>query len=283
MSIELKNISYTYSKGTPFVKQGIKDLSLSIKDGEWIVVMGSSGSGKSTFLQHLNGLLKPDTGTVLVDGQDIHSTPANIKEARRKVGFVFQYPEHQLFGGTIYEEIAYGPENYGFTKEQIEILVKNSMETVGLSYDLYKDRSPHELSGGEKRRVALAGVLATKPSVITLDEPTAGLDALGKEKLFDTIYKLNKEHGITVIWVTHELTRIAAVANRLLVINKGEIVLNEAIRNALERPIIKELGLDVPLAVEIAHMLKNRGKTLDGQPVTLEEIKNEIIKMKMKK
>lgn len=187
MPIELRNVSYTYSKKTPFARMGISNVSIRIDDGEWIAVMGPTGSGKSTMLQHLNGLLKPDIGQVLLDHVDIHATPASLREARQKVGLVFQYPEHQLFGSTVFEEIAYGPDNFGFSGSDIENRVRTAMDTVGLDYTKYKDRHPYDLSGGEKRRVALAGILAASPRVIALDEPTAGLDPLGRQKLLETI------------------------------------------------------------------------------------------------
>ncbi|MHB9094663.1 MAG: energy-coupling factor transporter ATPase [Eubacteriales bacterium] len=279
MPIELKNISYTYSKGTPFSKRGLGDFNFRVDDGEWIAVMGPTGSGKSTLLQHLNGLLKPDRGEVLLNGVNIHSSASALREARRKVGFVFQYPEHQLFGGTVFEEVAYGPENFGYAASDVEETVKTAMEAAGLDFITYKDRSPHELSGGEKRRVALAGVLAVNPQVIALDEPTAGLDPAGQKMLLQTINELNKAHGITVIWVTHEISEIAALADRLLVLNQGRTVLEGSVREMLEHPLLNELGLDVPVAVTVARGLRKNGRLVDGRPVTVEEIKREILRL----
>jgi len=279
MPIQLKGISYTYAKKTPFARQGLADINLSIEDGEWLVIMGPSGSGKSTLLQHLNGLIKPDQGEVLLEGISIHSSIAALKAARQKIGLVFQYPEHQLFGSTVFEEVAYGPENYGHPPEQIETKVRAAMEAVGLTFEKYRDRPPYRLSGGEKRRVALAGVLATTPAVIALDEPTAGMDALGRQKLIQTITRLNRNHGLTVIWVTHEIGKIAESADRLLVLDQGQKVLHGPVREILNSPALAGLGLDIPLAVQVADRLRNKGRQVEGQPMTIEEIKREIIKL----
>ena len=279
MSIEIKNVSYVYSKGTPFARQAIKGINLRAARGEWLAVMGATGSGKSTMLQHLNGLLKPDSGEVLLDDKNIHSSAASLREARQKVGLVFQYPEHQLFGATVYEEIAYGPENYGCFPDEIPELVQRAMDTVGLGYDRYKSRQPYELSGGEKRRVALAGVLAALPEVIVLDEPTAGLDAVGRQLLTETITRLNRDRGITVIWVTHEIKEIAHLADRLIVLNKGEVAIAGKTREVLADPMMLELGLDIPPAVAISRELGGRGVQVRGQPVTLDEIREEIIRL----
>lgn len=280
MSIQLRDVSYTYSKGTPFSLPGIRDINLSIQDGEWIAVMGTTGSGKSTLLQHLNGLLKPDNGEVIVNGTNIHSSRSVLRQARREVGLVFQYPEHQLFGSKVFEEVAYGPENYGLEKIEVEIRVMAAMAAVGLDYDRYKDRSPHELSGGEKRRVALAGVLAVHPRVIALDEPTAGLDYDGKAMLVKTMTRLNRESGITVVWVTHEITEIAHLADRLLVIDKGRVALDGPVREVLAEPLILKLGIEVPLAVRVAHGLKEKGWQFNDMPVSVQEIADQILRLK---
>lgn len=279
MSIEFLNVSYIYSKGTPFARQSLKNINLTVNNGEWLVVMGPTGSGKSTLLQHLNGLLKPAEGRVLLDGSDINASRLNLKIAREKVGLVFQYPEHQLFGSTVFEEVAYGPENFGLNKDQIPETVEEAMNTVGLDYMLFKDRSPHELSGGEKRRVALAGVLASKPAIIALDEPTAGLDSAGKKALVETITRLNRKSGITVIWVTHEITEISALADSLLVLEQGQARLCGPIREMLCNPLLEKLGLDLPLAVQIANGLRGRGKNIKGCPVTIDEIEQEILRL----
>lgn len=279
MSIVLKNVSYTYSGGTPLARQSLRNVDISVSDGEWVVVMGPTGSGKSTLLQHLNGLLKPSLGQVLIDGTDIHSSVSRLKAARQKIGFVFQYPEHQLFGSTVFEEVSYGPVNFGYSESEVEGMVQNALSIVGLSFTDYKDRSPHELSGGEKRRAALAGVLATSPKVIALDEPTAGLDYNGKRRLVETVARLNQERGTTVIWVTHEISEIATLANRLIVLNQGKVVLDGNAREGLYNPLLDELGLDIPLAVRVAKSLKKRGKVIEGHLVTVDEIKGEILRL----
>ncbi len=279
MSIEFRNVSYIYSKGTPIARQSLKDINLTINNGEWLVVMGPTGSGKSTLLQHLNGLLKPTAGTVLLDGSDINAAKSSLKSAREKVGLVFQYPEHQLFGSTVFEEVAYGPENFGFPKDEILGMVEASMNTVGLDFAKFKDRSPHELSGGEKRRVALAGVLASRPGIIALDEPTAGLDSAGKKHLVDTITRLNRESGITVIWVTHEITEIAPLADSLLVLEQGNTRGYGPLRDTLASPLLGELGLDLPVALQIANGLRKQGKQIQGCPVTIDEIEQEILSL----
>ncbi len=279
MLLDLKDVSFTYFKGTTFARNGLTDVNLQIDQGQWVVIMGPTGSGKSTLLQHLNGLLKPTKGQVLLDNIDIHSSSSAIREARRKVGLVFQYPEHQLFGSSVSEEVEYGPDNFGFSKSDIEETADSSLRSVGLEPQKFKDRQPHGLSGGEKRRVALASVLAVKPKVLALDEPTAGLDWQGRQLLIDTIYKLNRENGITVIWVTHEVSEIAAIAHRLVILNKGQIVADGSIRELLNQPLLAELNLDIPLPVNVAKLLKEQGKPVEGHPVSVEEIKTEILKV----
>ncbi len=279
MSIELINVSYTYSKGTPLARKGLSNVHLKIADGEWVAVMGPTGSGKSTLLQHLNGLLRPDTGQVLVDGKDIHANRSRLRDARKNVGLVFQYPEHQLFGATVLEEVAYGPKNFGCSGPDVEARVMAAMHDVGLDYGKYKDRPPLSLSGGEKRRAALAGVLAAGPEVIAFDEPTAGLDMAGKQALIETVTRLNREHGITVIWITHEIGEIAALAGRLLVLNEGRVVLDGPVRDTLADPLIGELGLDVPVPVAVAEALRKKGRPVEGRPVTVDEIKREILRL----
>lgn len=279
MSIELINVSYTYSKSTTFAKQALEKINFRIGSGEWVAVMGTTGSGKSTLLQHLNGLLKPQTGEVLLNNVNIHSSSETLRQARQKVGLVFQYPEHQLFGSSVWEEIAYGPLNFGYTDAEIDSMVSSAMESIELDFEKYRDRSPYNLSGGEKRRVALAGVLASKPSVIILDEPTAGLDFQGRQRLIDTIVKFNQDQGITVIWVTHEISEIASLASRVVVLDQGRIILDGSTRDVLSNPLLPKLGLDVPLAVEIAEVLKKKGKNVEGQSITLDEIKEQILRL----
>jgi energy-coupling factor transport system ATP-binding protein len=279
MLIDIKDVSFTYFKGTAFARNGLTDVNLQIDQGQWVVIMGPTGSGKSTLLQHLNGLLKPNKGQVLLDNKDIHSSSSAIREARRKVGLVFQYPEHQLFGSSVFEEVVYGPDNFSFSKPDMEETVDTSLKSVGLDPQKFKDRQPHSLSGGEKRRVALASVLAVRPKVLALDEPTAGLDWQGRQLLIKTIYKLNREKGITVIWVTHEVSEITAIAHRLVILNKGHIVADGSIRELLNQPLLAELDLDIPLPVTVAGLLEKQGKSVEGNPVSIEEIKTEILRV----
>lgn len=279
MPIELTNVSYTYLKGTPLARLGLRDVDLHIGDGEWIAVMGPTGSGKSTLLQHLNGLLKPDAGTVLIDNFDIHSSAKILRETRQKVGLVFQYPEHQLFSSTVWKEICYGPENFGFSSSDVETAVKKAMDIVGLEFTRYKDCSPTELSGGEKRRVALAGILAANPRFIVLDEPTAGMDYSGKQRIVEAVRQLNRDRGVTVVWVTHDITEVADLADRLLVLNSGRVEAVGATREILADLRLAALGLDVPIAVTVADCLRKKGKPLAGYPVTIDEIKQEIVNL----
>lgn len=277
MSINLESVSYTYLKKTPLARSGLAAVTLAVGPGEWLAVMGATGSGKSTLLMHLNGLLKPDSGRVLLAGVDIHRSAATLKEARRQVGLVFQYPERQLFGSTVWEEIAYGPQNFSYPEQMVEQRVTLAMEAVGLACNRYRNRSPFRLSGGEKRRVALAGVLATQPKVLALDEPTAGLDPTGRKMFIETVKRLHRDQGLTIIWVTHEIAEIAGLADNLAVLDQGQVCRHGSIRQVLADPVIGELGLDIPLPVQIARMLREKGRKVTGDPVTLEEIQNEII------
>ena len=279
MLIELKNISFTYSKGAPFAKQALKDISLSVRAGEWVVLLGAPGSGKTTLLEHINGLLRPDCGEVLVDGVNIHSSIAELKKNRRKIGLLFQYPEHQIFGATVKEEISYGPRNFGYPPAEAETRVKKAMTSLGLDYCAYKERSPYELSGGEKRRLALAGIVACNPEILVLDEPTAGLDRTGKEMVIDTIASLHRSCKVTVVWATHNLDDVINMADNLVVLNHGRIAASGPIRETAAGPVLAELDLSIPLAVNIAGRLRKKGKPLTGNPLTLEEIKSEIINL----
>lgn len=279
MSIVLNDVSYIYSKGTAFARRSLDHVNFSVASGEWVVIMGQTGSGKSTLLQHFNGLLKPQSGQVVVDGQNIHGSAAALKEARKKVGMVFQYPEHQIFGATVFEEVAYGPENYGLMGPALEKTVRDAMEMVGLGYEKYKDRSPYELSGGEKRRVALAGVLATNPKIIALDEPTAGLDYTGREQLIRTISSLNRDMGLTVIWVTHEIMELGAIAHRVTVMDQGRIALDGKPREVLYHPDMFRLGLDIPLTAECVldiRVKKEQPSLMADKPLTTAEFTEEI-------
>ena len=226
MAIVLDNITYTYGVGTPFEKTALHGVSLTVENGEFLGIIGHTGSGKSTFVQHLNGLLHPTTGTVTVNGVDISASTEEAKKMRHKVGMVFQYPEHQLFEETIAEDIAFGPKNLGLSADEVDERVRDAMKFVGLDYDTYAERSPFHLSGGQMRRVAIAGVVAMNPDFLVLDEPSAGLDPFGREEIFEEIIRLHKEKGITVILVSHNMEDISRMASRLVVLDKGRIVLD---------------------------------------------------------
>lgn len=279
MLIEFTDVSFTHSKRTPFATQALDKLNIRITEGDWLVVMGPTGAGKSTFLQHMNALLKPESGEIKLHGHNIHASRELRREARQKVGLVFQYPEHQLFGNTVWEEVSYGLINFGCPEALLAGKVKQAMEMVGLDFEKYKGRQPYQLSGGEKRRVVLAGVLACQPEIIALDEPTAGLDAAGRQILIRTIADLNRKHNITVIWVTHEISEISHLAKRLVIMDRGKIVLDNEIRKGLESSLVEDLGLDIPLPLQTARLLRKKGCQIQGSPVTLEEIKTEILKL----
>ena len=221
MSIIAKDLNYTYGQGSPFETKALNSVSLEINDGEFVGLIGHTGSGKSTLIQHLNGLLHPTSGQVFVDGVDISEKGMNLKEIRRRVGLVFQYPEHQLFEETVYKDVAFGPKNIGIGSSEIDKTVKWAISEVGLDYDEVKDKSPFELSGGQRRRVAIAGVLSMRPEVMILDEPTAGLDPKGRDEILSEVNKLNKQEGITVILVSHSMEDVAKLADKLIVMNKG--------------------------------------------------------------
>ncbi|MCX7615759.1 MAG: energy-coupling factor transporter ATPase, partial [Clostridiales bacterium] len=223
MPIKIENLTYVYMPNTPFEKKALDDINLEIEDGEFIGLIGHTGSGKSTLIQQLNGLLKPTSGKVYIDDISITDKGISLKNVRQKVGIVFQYPEHQLFEETIYKDIAFGPTNLGLSHEEIEKRVKRAMDFVGLDFETYKDRSPFELSGGQKRRVAIAGVLAMEPKVLILDEPTAGLDPKGRDEVLKQIKRMHKEYKMTIIMVSHSMDEVAQLADRLIVLDKGKI------------------------------------------------------------
>lgn len=280
MAIQLDNITYTYGVGTPFEKQALKGISLTIENGEFLGIIGHTGSGKSTFVQHLNGLLHPTTGAVIVNGVDVSEKTDEAKRMRHKVGMVFQYPEHQLFEETIAQDIAFGPKNLGVDEEDVDRRVREAMQFVGLDYDTYADRSPFHLSGGQMRRVAIAGVVAMEPDFLVLDEPSAGLDPFGREEIFEEIIKLHKEKGITVILVSHNMEDISRMASRLIVLDKGQVVLDgkplEIFNNY--RHILQQLGVDVPPVSVLVESLRHRGLPISNEVLTVDDAVQAIIK-----
>ncbi len=278
MPIVLDHVSYTYGKNTPYEKTALKDVSLTIEEGEFVGIIGHTGSGKSTLVQHLNGILHPTIGQVLVNGVDLVDKTVEAKTMRHKVGMVFQYPEHQLFEETIAKDIAFGPRNLGFNEEEIDQRVREAMKLVGLDYEKYAERSPFHLSGGQMRRVAIAGVLALHPDFLVLDEPSAGLDPFGREEIFEEILKLHREQGLTVVLVSHNMEDISRLANRLIVMDKGVVALDGKPLDIFinHRETLQAAGVDIPPVSILLETLKQRGLDVSLEAVTVDEA-TEII------
>ena len=278
MSLILDKINYVYSEGTAYQIQALKDVNLEIKDGQFIGVIGHTGSGKSTLIQHLNGLVKATSGTIYFNGQDIYDEDFDLRELRNRVGLVFQYPEHQLFETTIFDDVCFGPKNLGCSKEEAEERAKKALRMVGMGEE-YDKCSPFELSGGQKRRVAIAGVLAMDPEVLILDEPTAGLDPRGRDEILDQISYLQKERGITVILVSHSMEDVARYVDRLIVMNQGEVRFDgtpkEVFRHYKE---LEEIGLAAPQVTYLMQELKEKGASVDTEATTVEEAAETIEK-----
>lgn len=273
MSIVLNNITYTYMAGTPYEKTAIKNINLEINKGEFIGIIGHTGSGKSTLVQHLNGLLKPTSGMVTVDGVNIHEKTASAKNAKRKVGMVFQYAEHQLFEETVYDDIAFGPRNLEISEDLVENRVRQAMKFVGLDFEKFAKRSPFNLSGGQMRRVAIAGVIALSPEYLILDEPSAGLDPKGREEIFAQIQELFQATGIAVILVSHNMEDVARLATRMVVMNNGNVSL-DGVPNEIfadSRDILRAAGVDVPHVTAFMQKLKARGMNVNDKVFTVDE------------
>lgn len=277
MSLILDHVNYIYEANTSMAVAALKDINLNINDGEFIGLIGHTGSGKSTLIQHFNGLIKPTTGGVYFNGADINDSDYNKKILRSKVGLVFQYPEHQLFEIDVFTDVCFGPKNLGLSKKEIELRAYTALKQVGIE-DEYFYQSPFDLSGGQKRRVAIAGVLAMKPEVLVLDEPTAGLDPRGRDEILSLISKLHKENGITVILVSHSMEDIAKYVERLIVMNKGSIMYDatprEIFRNYKE---LEKVGLAAPQVTYIMNQLSENGYQVNCDVTTIEEAKNEIL------
>ena len=278
MIIKINNLNHIYNANTPFESKALDDINLEIEEGDFIGLIGHTGSGKSTLIQHLNGLLKADSGNIEVCGLDITKKKVKLKEVRQKVGLVFQYPEHQLFEETIYKDIAFGPHNLGLKQDEIEDRVKEAMELVGLDFDEMKDRSPFDLSGGQKRRVAIAGVLAMKPEVLILDEPTAGLDPKGREEILGQIQELYIKNKMTVILVSHSMEDIAKLVKKIIVMDKGKVKLYDTPIEIFKRvELLEEVGLGVPQITSLMHEMKKMGKDVDTNIFTVDSAKDEIL------
>ncbi len=259
MQITLDHVTHTYQPGSPFQATAIRDVTLTIREGDFLALIGHTGSGKTTLAQHMNGLLKPTSGRVLLDNQDIHQKGYDMRDARRRVGLVFQYPEHQLFEETVARDVAFGPKNMGLSSDEIDARVREALERVGLPYDEFADRSPFELSGGQMRRAALAGVLAMRPETLLLDEPTAGLDPLGREELLTLIKRLH-ESGTTVVMISHNMDDVATYCTRVVVMADGRMVMDGAPGDIFDKgEQLSALGLDVPQVKKLSVALRDAG------------------------
>ncbi|MCC0642464.1 MULTISPECIES: energy-coupling factor transporter ATPase [unclassified Clostridioides] len=281
MSIIVKNLTHIYNEGMPFASKALDDVSFEIKDRDFVGLIGHTGSGKSTLIQHLNGLLKPSSGEIFINDFNITDKNLNLTEIRKRVGVVFQYPEYQLFEETIDKDIAFGPANLGLEEVEIHNRVKASMEAVGLDYEEFKDKSPFELSGGQKRRVAIAGVIAMNPEVLILDEPTAGLDPGGRDEIFNLIKNLHEKNNMTIILSSHSMDDMAKLAQTLIVMNHGKIEFMGTPRDVFKSNAIKlkEIGLDIPQVLELALKLREQGFDISEDILTLEEAKQEILRV----
>lgn len=278
MSIIVDKISYTYEIGTGFERQALKEVSCVIEKGEFIGLIGHTGSGKSTFIQHLNGLVRATSGSIYYDGQDIYDKDYNMRELRSKVGLVFQYPEHQLFETDIFKDVCFGPKNLGLAKADVELRAFEALRLVGLDESLYY-QSPFDLSGGQKRRVAIAGVLAMKPEVLILDEPTAGLDPKGRDDILDCVKALQQETGITVILVSHSMEDVAKYVGRIMAMNDGILMFNGTPKEIFSHyRELEEIGLAAPQVTYIMNDLKNAGLDVDVSAITVDEAKASILK-----
>lgn len=280
MPIEVRHLTHTYSEGSAFQATAIRDVSLTIEDGEFVAVIGHTGSGKSTLVQHLNGLLKPTEGQILVDGEDMFAPGADKRLIRRKVGLVFQYPEYQLFEETVAKDIAFGPKNLGLSAEEIDRRVRQAMAHVHLDYDEYAQRSPFELSGGQMRRVAIAGVLAMEPRFLILDEPTAGLDPMGRDRILGMIQALHRQGDVTVVMVSHSMDDVARLATRLIVMSKGQLVATGTPREIFRQAdMMASIGLGVPDAARLCAALRQRDLDLPEDLYTQEELREHLLRL----
>ena len=277
MPIVIEHLNYVYMSGGPYETHALDDVSLTIEDGEFVGLIGHTGSGKSTLVQHLNGLLLPSSGKITVDGLDIADKATDRRAIRRKVGLVFQYPENQLFEEAVEKDIAFGPRNLGLDEAEIDRRVRDAMRKVALDYDALHERSVFELSGGQMRRVAIAGVLAMEPRTLVLDEPCAGLDPRGREEILGLIRDLHRDTGATIVMVSHSMDDVASLAERVIVMNHGKVAMDGAPRDVFSRGAeLRAIGLDVPQAVQLADRLRERGFDVPQGVYRVEEIKAVI-------
>ena len=277
MSIEVKDLNYIYNAGMPGETVALRDVSFDVQDGEILGIIGHTGSGKSTLLQHLNGLIKPASGEVIVDGQCITDGKTKMTEVRRKVGLVFQYPEYQLFEETVAKDVAFGPKNLGMEQPEIEESVKNAVALVGLDYEEIKDMSPFELSGGMKRRVAIAGVIAMGPRILILDEPTAGLDPSAHRDILAMVRRIHDEMGIILIFVSHNMADIAELSDKVIVMSEGTIALSGTPKEVFsQRERLEAMGLALPPAREITELIKSKAPAFKSDALTIDEAAEDI-------
>lgn len=278
MDIVVEGLTHIYNVGTPFETVALRDINLHITDGEIVGIIGHTGCGKTTLVQHFNGLLKATRGRVLVDGINVSQKGINLKSLRQRVGLVFQYPEYQIFEETVYDEVAFGPRNIGVDSDEVRERVQAALAMVELDYSEVKDKSPFWLSGGQRRRVAIASVLAMRPKVLILDEPSAGLDPAGREEILAQILNLNKKEGATVILVSHNMEEMARIARRLFVMNQGRIVLEGPPQKVFQQvETLKEMGLGVPQVVELVRSLRGHGIILPKEVMTVDDAKAAIL------
>lgn len=271
MSIKINHLTYIYNMGTIFEKKALDDVTIEIQKGEFVGLIGHTGSGKSTLIQHLNGTISPTIGEILLDGENIHKDKTKLKQVRQRIGLAFQYPEHQLFEMTVYKDVAFGPNNMKLSEEEVDKRVKEALQTVGLPETVY-EKSPFELSGGQKRRVAIAGVLAMNPEVLILDEPTAGLDPKGRDEILYAIKQLHKQRGITVVLVSHSMEDVAKLVDRLIVMHKGKVAMTGTPREVFAHAEqLEEMGLAIPQISYVLRQLRKKGYCLPEDIYTVEE------------
>ena len=279
MSIKIENLTHIYSPNGPFEKKALDNVNIEINDGDFVAIIGHTGSGKSTLIQHMNGLEKATSGKIFIDDIDITAKDVKLTDIRKKVGLVFQYSEYQLFEETIEKDIAFGPTNLKLSEAEIKNRVKKAMEMVGLDYETYKNKSPFDLSGGQKRRVAIAGVIAMEPKVLILDEPTAGLDPKGRDDILGQIRQLHDKYGMTIVLVSHSMEDVAKLAEKVIVMNKGKVVLTGTPKEVFkEVDILEKIGLGVPQVTYLMKELIKKGFDVSDEAYTIEQAKEEILK-----
>lgn len=281
MSITVKNLNYVYNPNSPYETHALRNINLSVEQGKFVGICGRTGSGKTTFVQHLNGLVAVQNGEMKVAGLDLTETNKKLrremlKTLRGKVGMIFQYPEHQLFANTVYDDVAFGPTNMGLQKEEIDKRVRESLDSVGMDFEKVRNHSPFELSGGEKRRVAFAGVLAMRPEILVLDEPTAGLDPVGKEEILTLLRRLNKQEGLTIVMISHDMDEIYEYTDRTVIFDKGEVAYDKPTTEIFRLVDVTKYGLQMPQMAILNNILENNGIKLSTTPRTVKEMADEL-------